>query len=186
MRDLLGLPQPTIHPSATENDSSQKYAGVPLVQLDDDLESFTLLLDPVYLDQVMPPWLEPRQLLRLLRISGKYDFGAIGDWTRARLKEKLPADESTLGLLQSYASLSVAGTVIALGEECRLHEYGPFAYYALATSDWAGDPVEAPLVLELLSYASQTRLWRKGAQGNRSKESNRQAWELLYGRSVQC
>lgn len=78
-------------------------------------------------------------LLGILRISDKYGIRNTRVWSIRQLRTRFPVDPDHLYDKTHFEKLRQGGTAVELTNTSRLcntPEFFPYAYYAIATSDW--------------------------------------------------
>ncbi|KAG9007734.1 hypothetical protein FRB90_009238 [Tulasnella sp. 427] len=166
MADMLSVPQPfctvseNADPSGTGN-----VDNIPFVDLQDPVNDFTRVLDFIYpssLPAARTDHLRARDLMGIVRLSGKYLIEDLREWAVGRLEaDHLPqtsASDAIGGYMEaSYDDPAFSVDVIQFSRECSAPQFLPIAFYALATTEWNKHPGKVKC-LHKLSSKDQERV----------------------------
>ncbi|KAG9042823.1 hypothetical protein FS837_010333 [Tulasnella sp. UAMH 9824] len=120
-------------------------AGVPFVELPDQPEDFAHVLDFIYPDSLpaaRTAHLGVMDLMGVVKFAGKYLIKDLEGWAISTLgaEHLLPSTKSSpKALLENkslYADPDFCVEVVRFSRECRLPQFLPLAFYALATAEW--------------------------------------------------
>lgn len=160
------------------------FDGVIAVRLNDSSKDFSNVLDIIYRrfpttlnrttssDEETTSSLSPSDaLLRLklgdlvgvMRVAWKYELEDITNEAVSQLDHLLPLttpqDIQKLDVYKADSGLALAANVVNLSRECNMPQFGPMAFYALATSEWTTDNFQAlSSVFPILSAQMHLRL----------------------------
>ncbi|KIO25660.1 hypothetical protein M407DRAFT_8308 [Tulasnella calospora MUT 4182] len=166
MADMFGLPQRSSSSPGTSDHTPETINGIPFVILHDKADDFTHALDIIYTGVSMtgPIEIGTTALMGLIQFANKYLFDKVKEWAVSRILSShlllVVGDAPCTSSLQDalYYDPKFCVRVILFARECQLPQFLPFAFYALATTDWSQKSPEDFLSIDQISPEDRWRI----------------------------